>query len=139
MRILMALMLGTALMMITGCGDDNAGCIGGSCGGNGGDGGAGGNGGEFALIVRWEPVEPCEPGVESDYTINVEAVNAEGDVEVDGSVTGCSGTIDSEGDNTITCPNAATYAGTVEAEDDTSEDTVDFALPVCGSGSSLDP
>jgi hypothetical protein len=153
MRILIALMLGTALMM-TGCSDDNAGCVGGDCGGNGGDGGggaggdggvggdggggAGGGGAELAAVVRWEPAGACTQGEAGAYDITVEALNSVGDVTVMGSVTGCTGDIDNLGTSQLTCPNARPYDGIVQIEDDNGTDTVEFSLGVCETGSSLE-
>lgn len=157
MRILIALMLGTALM-ITGCSDDNAGCVGGDCGGNGGDGGAGGDGGGgaggdggvggdggaggggagLAAIVRWEPSGSCSRDIIADYAVTVTVENAVGDVSVAGSVTGCDGLISDVGLTTIRCPNRAPYPGTVEVEDDEGMETVTFTIDVCEAGSSLE-
>lgn len=162
MRILIALMLGTALMM-TGCSDDNAGCVGGDCGGNGGDGGAGGDGGGGAggdggvggdggaggggdallVVVSWDPSPACAKSFRADWTVNVEVLNSVGEVTVEGEVGACNpGAINDLGDNTITCPNVAPYDGTVTVADESgaAPEVVEFTVggpgdDICVSGS----
>jgi hypothetical protein len=146
--------------MITGCSDDNAGCVGGDCGGNGGDGGTGGDGGggaggdggvggdggggaggdgggNLAVVVRWEASRACDRAVRSDYALFVDVENADGDVSISGTVDNCNGLIN-EAVNTISCPNNAPYDGQVVVEDDSSTETVFFTIQVCEGGSSLE-
>jgi len=122
MRLITAMVLGGALALF-GCDSD----------------GGGGAGGPVITMVAWAPVEPCTGGVGSDYTITVTATDADSDAAdllYDGSVAGCTGQID-DVISTITCPNAAPYAGTVVVEDGDGNvsNTVNFTIAVCVANS----
>ena len=147
MRLITAMILGSALALF-GC--DSDGGAGGTAGtggtaGSGGTGGSGGSGGMSAgeapviTMVAWAPVGACTGGVGSDYTVTVTATDADSDAAdliYDGSVAGCSGQID-DVTSTISCPNAAPYAGTVVVEDGDGNvsNRVNFTIAVCATDS----
>ena len=130
MRILLALTLGSLLMM--GCGDDDNG--GGGSGGDAGTGGTGGGG--LSVQVSWEALQQCAMGIRSDYEVTVVVEGDVPPVTVEGSVTPlCTGPIDMLGVNTISCPNTGLYNGTVTVTDAAGSDEVQFTISPCMNGS----
>ncbi|MEM9728418.1 MAG: hypothetical protein AAF997_07525 [Myxococcota bacterium] len=156
MRILVALVLSGALMVV-GCGDDSDNGTGGSggsagtggsggtggsagtggsggTGGSAGMGGSGGGGSDLTVEVLWGPVGPCNQGTPSDYEVQVVPMNQVGDITIVGSVSNCSGDITAEV-NEINCPNNAPYLGAVTVTDmGGGMVTVDFTVEVCEDG-----
>jgi len=156
MRLITAMVLGSALAVF-GCDSDggSGGAAGsggtagsGGAGGSGGASGAGGSGGAGGMntgeapvitMVAWAPVDACTPATRSSYTVTVTATDADsGAAELiyDGSVTGCNGQID-DVTSTISCPNAASYGGMVVVEDGDGHvsNTVNFTIAVCATDS----
>ena len=95
-----------------------------ACGGgddDGGDADGGGGDGESPVIseVTWTFAQPCTANETSDVVIEITVEDADtdaGDLTFSGSLTGCTGMINAN-PATISCPNAATYNGTVTATD----------------------
>lgn len=127
MRFTISLMVVGALALV-GCGDEGS-------DGSGGSGGAGGGGsGPAITMVAWEAEAGCATGVRSDVVVTVTATGGAGALTYSGSVGGCEGSIDAAV-STISCPNVATYPGTVMVSDGTDSTTVSFDVPVCDSSS----
>jgi len=134
MRIITALFLGGALAL-TGCSDDGS-----AAGGSGGSAGSGGENGTIPRIetVSWEAEPDCTSGVASDVVVTVIAVDtdtAPEDLIYNGSVGGCTGSIDAEV-STIRCPNVAPYPGNVVVSDPDGKESapVAFDIGICDSG-----
>jgi len=124
MRFIIGLTLSGALAL-TGCGSD---------GGSNGSGGSGGGGAAPTIsMVEWEAAAGCAMGVRSDVVVTVTATGT-GALTYSGSVAGCNGAIDAAV-STVSCPNVATYPGTVMVSDGTESTTVTFDVPVCDSDS----
>jgi len=138
MRIFWILTLGGALGVL-GCGSSSMGT-----GGNAGSGGTGGSGGNgaaapFITSVSWEAAAGCAQGQRSNVVVTVTATDADTNVAnliYSGSVSGCNGPIDGAV-STISCPNVATYPGTVMVSDPDGHDSapVAFSVGVCETAS----
>ncbi|MBW2190911.1 MAG: hypothetical protein DRH23_05165 [Deltaproteobacteria bacterium] len=134
MRFIVALVLGGALALV-GCDSD-----GGSGGGAGSAGSGGGDGSTPTITaVAWEAAGDCAAFQSSDVVVTVTAPDPDtdaGDLIYSGSVSGCEGPIDAAV-STISCPNVASYPGTVMVSDPDGNDStpVAFTVPICESGS----
>lgn len=87
--------------------------------------------------ISWATSTPCTAGSTSTYTITFDVTDpdtAPAGHTFSGSIGGCSGTVTSNPD-TITCPNAAPYAGTLSVSDGTGMDSQAITIGVCSSGS----
>lgn len=115
-----------------GGGADSAATIDGAVGGA--DGGAGAA--PEITAVAWTHADPCTQNSPSDVDVAITVTDtdsAAGTLTVAGNVSSC-GAIDALED-TITCPQAAPYAGTVTVSDpEGNEDTVTFTIAVCVDG-----
>ena len=116
-----------------------------ACGGDDDDGGStidsaggadsGGATGEAPVIssVAWTHVAPCAAATASDVDVVItvaDADTANTALVVTGNVSSC-GAIDAL-DDTITCPQAAPYSGTVTVADpEGNEDTQAFTISPC--------
>ncbi|MDH4281837.1 MAG: hypothetical protein OEV36_04230 [Myxococcales bacterium] len=121
----MAALICCGALALTGCGSD---------GGSNGSGGSGGGGTPPTItMVAWEAAAGCAMGVRSDVVVTVTAAGT-GALTISGSVAGCTGPIDAAV-STVSCPNVATYPGTVMVSDGTESTTVTFDVQVCDSGS----
>jgi hypothetical protein len=130
MRFTVGLVL-TGALAVVGCGSDSGSGVGGSNGGNGAA--------PEVTDVAWTAAADCTRGTTSDVVITVTASDPdtnETDLIYSGSVTGCAGAINAA-ISTVSCPNAATYGGTVMVSDPGQNDSipVSFDVPVCASGS----
>ena len=111
-----------------------------ACGGGDDDGSDGDPAGEAPVIseVTWTFAEGCAANEASEVVIAITATDAEtaaADLEFSGSVTGCTGSIDAN-PATLTCPNAATYNGTVTVTDmDGDSDMQGVTIMPCTDGS----
>lgn len=132
--ILFVALLAVAALPACGGDDDDGGGTPDSAGGGGDSAGAG----EAPVIssVAWTHVAPCTGGTPSDVDVTITATDADGTPEaltVSGNVSSC-GAIDALED-TITCPQAAPYSGTVTVTDaDGNADTQTFTINPCEDG-----
>jgi len=123
---------------VVGCGSDSASGSAGS-GGSGGSGGTGGMmGGEAPVItsVTSTPVLPCMNGIQSDYTITIDATDVETPADqliYSGGVPGgCFGDIDARV-STISCVNGGDYPGAIAMVEDLqgNTDSLTFTITRC--------
>jgi len=102
-------------------------------------GGGGGGTGQAPVItkVTWMQTPGCAQGVRSPVTIQVTVTDADTDLSMltySGSVSSCSGAIDSDSVQ-VSCPQLAGYAGSVKVTDpEGNSDTMPFAFGPCGNG-----
>jgi hypothetical protein len=96
--------------------------------------------GESPVIaeVEWMTTPDCEMAVRTDYTITIDASDADTDtaeLTYSGMVLGCTGNIESN-PATVSCPNAAPYGGSVTVRDPEGHtDVQTFQIAICTNGS----
>ena len=139
MRILVILIL-SGTLGILGCDSSSSGSAG--SGGDDGSAGSGGSvgsgGGEAPVItsVTSTPVGPCVDLTPSNYTITIDATDAETPADQliysGGVPDGCSGEIDAI-ESTINCVNGGDYAGAIAMVGDPqgNMDTLSFTITRC--------
>ena len=134
MKHWLACVVAISLLGLAGCGDDTDG------GGTADAGGGGDGGGAKAPViskVAWTTPSSCSGGVASVYTIVTTATD--GDTATDqltyqGTVASCTGTINKM-TSTVTCPNAASYQGSVTVKDPQGNmDVQTFLISPCANG-----
>jgi hypothetical protein len=127
------MMAASLLVFAVSCGDDDDG------GTPDAGGGPDGSGSPVPNITRvaWAPAGTCNSGVAGNYTINITAVDADTSADqlvFSGMVQSCTPAITSKS-QTINCPNAATYQGSVTVKDPQNNmDTQTFSISPCGTG-----
>ena len=118
--------------LVLGCGDDN-----------GGAGGAGGGDGRLSIMVDWEPLLPCEAGVESNWQISTTISGGVEPFMLEGQVVGCPEDVTSDfttDEFQVPCPNIGTYSGSVRVTDGTNDTQfVEFTFGDCTPGSGQAP
>ena len=135
MKTWLACVVAISFLGVAACGgsDDSGGTA--DAGGSG-DGG----GGAVAPViskVAWTTPGTCSGGVASVYTIVTTATD--GDTATDqltyqGTVASCTGTINKV-TSTVTCPNAASYQGSVTVKDPQGNmDVQTFLISPCSNG-----